>query len=45
MGLSAVLPLLAGQSDEEKDEFLKDYYAQKLELAQLKDKWVVSLIL
>ena len=31
MGLSAVLPLLAGQSDEEKDEFLKDYYAQKLE--------------
>ena len=31
MGLSAVLPLLAGQSDEEKDKFLQDYYAQKLE--------------
>jgi hypothetical protein len=29
--LASILPLLVGKTDEEKDDILKDYYAQKLE--------------
>ena len=33
-GLSLLAPLLAGKTEEEKDDFLKDYYAQSLTPSQ-----------